>query len=146
MDNKDGDGQIRGFRSGVEDGTETGSLETVRDEASDSLSLSSGGETEGDETRDSDGKEEGADVVHRRDADELPPPPSPPSHPRANLVKILRFFAIVKHHYAERPSVYATFMEVIKDSGTRKYVSLSLSVHSLWNFFGSLGLTWLAGC
>lgn len=129
MCNEDVDGQIKGFRSGVEDGTVTGPLETVKDKASDSLSLSSGGETEGDETRDS----EGGDI----EADELPPPPPPPSHPRTNFVKILRFFDIVKHHYAERPSVYATLLEVIKDFGTRMYVSLSLSL-------GSLVMTWLS--
>lgn len=132
MDNKDVYGQIRGFRSDVEDGTETGSLETVRDEASDGLSMSSGDETEGGETRDSDGKEEGGDVVRRRDANELSPPPSPPSHPRANFVKILRFFDIVKHHYAERPSVYATFMEVIKDFGMTMYVPLSFCLECFW--------------
>lgn len=127
MYNEDVDGQIKGFRSGVEDGTVTGSLETVTDEASDSLSVSSGGETDGDETRDS----EGGDIVQRGDADELPPPPPPPSHPRTNFVKILRFFDIVKHRYAERPSVYATFLEVVRDFGTRMCVSLSLSFRSL---------------
>lgn len=121
MCNEDEEGQIKGFRSGVEDGTVTGPLETARDKASDSLSVSSGGETEGDETGDS----KGGNIVQRSDADELPPPPS---HPPTNFVKILRFFDIVKHRYAERPSVYATFLEVIRDFGTRMYVSLSLSL------------------